>query len=183
MNPTFLERIASGDQTAVQGCIDTYGGLIWSLARRFSRSEADAEDAVQEIFIDLWKSAGRYKTEAASEKTFIAMIARRRLIDRHRYDQVRPEAQLTEEVAAMERAPDLDPGDNVDASLAAKVMAELKPEQQAVLRLSIHLGMSHGEIAEQTNIALGTVKSHIRRGLAFIRERMTEPTSSGRVAP
>ena len=58
------------------------GGLVWSLARKFLRSHADAEDAVQEIFVDVWRSAARFDPAIASETTFVAMIARRRLIDR-----------------------------------------------------------------------------------------------------
>ena len=76
--------VAGGDAGAVRECLDAYGGLVWSLARRLSPGEAEAEDAVQEIFIELWSKAGRYDEGRASETTFVAMIARRRLIDRWR---------------------------------------------------------------------------------------------------
>ena len=81
---TLLQRIAKGDASAVQECMETYGNLVWSLARRYSESAADAEDATQEIFLDIWKSAGRFDPERGKETTFIATIARRRLIDRVR---------------------------------------------------------------------------------------------------
>src|SRR5689334_16385093 len=73
--PSILQRIATGERAAVQECIDAYGGLIWSLARRWSPAPHEAEDAVQEIFIDLWKSAARFDQAQASETTFVAMIA------------------------------------------------------------------------------------------------------------
>ena len=57
---SILGRIASGDEAAVQDCMDKYGGLIWALARRLSPNSEEAEDAVQEIFIDSWKSAARF---------------------------------------------------------------------------------------------------------------------------
>ena len=60
MAQVTLKRIASGDKTAVQDCLDKYGGLVWSLARRMSPNTDDAEDAVQEIFIDVWKNAARF---------------------------------------------------------------------------------------------------------------------------
>ncbi len=91
MPETLLPRIAAGDPDAVQACIRRYGGLVWSLALRMSRSREDAEDAVQEIFISLWKSADRFDPSRATEVTFIAMVARRRLIDRRRAAQRRPE--------------------------------------------------------------------------------------------
>ena len=84
MSQTILERVASGDASAVDECLSQYGGLVWSLARRFHAGHADAEDAVQEIFIEIWRNAGRFDARVAAESTFITMIARRRLIDRYR---------------------------------------------------------------------------------------------------
>src|SRR5215813_5986353 len=91
----LLARVASGDRGAVRDCIARYGGLVWSIARRFEG--ADAEDAVQEIFLDLWKSAARFDPRIASESAFVAMITRRRLIDRRRTRRRRP---TTETIAS-----------------------------------------------------------------------------------
>ena len=93
MARAILQRIADGDKTAVQECLDTYSGLVWSLARRLIGFSDEAEDAVQEIFIDVWKNAARFDEAQASETTFIAMIARRRLIDRIRRIQRQPRIQ------------------------------------------------------------------------------------------
>src|SRR5512145_3131135 len=84
MTQSILERVARGDSKAVRECIDEFGGLVWAIARRMARTRADAEDAVQEIFVDVWKSAGRYDPSQGSEKVFVTTIARRRLIDRLR---------------------------------------------------------------------------------------------------
>src|SRR5690606_24550621 len=81
---SVMPRVAAGDPAAMEDCLTRYGGLVWSLARRFSPTNADAEDAVQEVFIEVWRHADRYDESIASEPTFIAMIARRRLIDRQR---------------------------------------------------------------------------------------------------
>ena len=183
MAESVLQRIAAGDARAVQECIETYSGLVWSLARRFTRSAADAEDAVQEIFLDLWKSADRFEPERASEKTFVAMVARRRLIDLLRRAERRPQLAPIPE--------DFDfPGDqherleqSVEASLAARTLSALKPEQRRVLLLSVYHGMSHGEIVESTGLPLGTVKSHIRRGLAEIRATLGESATSRKEGP
>ena len=85
----LLPRIAAGDSDAIQRFVDRYKSLIWWLARK--HASTDAEDAVQEIFIDLWKSAERFDASKASEPTFVGMIARRRLIDRARKRQRRPQ--------------------------------------------------------------------------------------------
>lgn len=172
---SILDRVAAGDARAVQECIDTYGGLIWSLARRWCSRSGDAEDAVQDIFIELWKIAGRFDPKKSSEKTFVSMIARRRLIDRLRRSGSRPELRPIEDAATVAGCDATHIETNAEASIAAQVLATLRPEQRLCLELSIHQGMSHGEIADAINLPLGTVKSHIRRGLATLRDRLTQP--------
>src|SRR5450755_3811278 len=90
MSSSMLQRIASGDSAAVRECIDQYGGLVWSIARRLSRTPSDAEDATQEIFLDIWRSAARFDATQGSDKVFITTIARRRLIDRLRKTSSEP---------------------------------------------------------------------------------------------
>ena len=111
--PSILERVAAGDPAAPNECIARFSGLVWSLARRLCSSPSDAADAVQEIFIDLWKSAPRFDSSIASETTFVAMIARRRLIDRGRRKMRRPEVpQIAETVAdSRERVDDTERGE------------------------------------------------------------------------
>ena len=172
VNSTILERIARGDQRAVKQCLDRYGDLVWSIARRMSPSPADAEDAVQEVFVDVWKSADRFRPDRASEPTFIAMIARRRLIDRLRTRERRPQTTVMtddmdfadDQYERLERA--------TEASLAMRALGELRPEQREAVVLSVVHGMSHAEVAQRTNLPLGTVKSFIRRGLKMVRESL-----------
>ena len=80
----LLPRIAAGDERAVRECVGRYASLVWSLARRWSVDALDAEDAVQEVFVDLWRTAARFDATRASEAGWVAMVARRRLIDRSR---------------------------------------------------------------------------------------------------
>ena len=84
LEDVLLPRVARGEETAVRECLSRYGDLIWSLARRLLPTSADAEDAVQDIFVEIWKNAERFNEQVASEKTFVVMLARRRLIDRRR---------------------------------------------------------------------------------------------------
>lgn len=168
---SILERIAAGDQTAVPDCLKAYGGLVWSLALRMLRVREDAEDAVQEIFVDIWKNAGRFNPLQASETTFIAMIARRRLIDRLRHSQRRISADSIDDMLAEPSSrSDLNVQTAVEAGEAARALNHLRPEQRQVLQLSILHGMSHQEIADVTGMPLGTVKTHARRGLLQVRE-------------
>jgi len=174
--PTTLERIARGDQSAVQDCIDRFGNLVWSLARRLSGNQSDAEDAVQEIFVDIWRSAARYDPSLASEATFIAMIARRRLIDRRRRQSRRPDevsAPAPSEMYADHRAEGAETLElSEEAERARGAFTALSAEQQRVLQLSLQFGLSHQRISEATGLPLGTVKTHARRGLLRIRQAL-----------
>lgn len=177
---TILQRIASGDQAAVQECLKSYGGLVWSLARRMLRNNEDAEDAVQEIFLDIWKNAERFDETQASETTFIAMIARRRLIDRIRHVQRRISADSIDDIVAEPSVrTDKVMQTNFEAREAAKAMDQLRPEQRQVLQLSIVNGLSHQEIADATGMPLGTVKTHARRGIIQVREILGLGDSAG----
>jgi len=167
----ILQRIANGDRNAVEECLNKYGALVWSLARKMLRNSADAEDAVQEIFIDVWKNAARFDSSKASEVTFIAMIARRRLIDRIRHltRRISPDSLdniLLEPFSRSDKVMQT----GLEAEQAAEALRNLRPEQQQVLNLSIVQGMSHQEISERLGIPLGTVKTHARRGILQVRE-------------
>ena len=171
MTEASLQRIANGDKNAVKDCLDKYGALVWSLARRMLRNSDDAEDAVQEIFIDLWKNAGRFDESKASEITFVAMIARRRLIDKIRHSTRRISAESLDDILhePFTRS-DKQMQTGLEAGQAAEAMRSLRPEQQQVLKLSIIQGMSHQEISDATGMPLGTVKTHARRGILEVRE-------------
>lgn len=159
-------RVARGDAEAVRECLARYGGLVWSLARRHTASTAEAEDATQEIFLELWRSAQRYDVHVASEAAFITMIARRRLIDRRRRS-----ARRLESTGELVEVRDEGPGPEIcaEAALAAKALDQIRPEQRQVLLLATCQGLSHDEIAKETGMPLGTVKAHARRGLSKIR--------------
>lgn len=171
VSETILQRIASGDSNAVEECLDQYGGLVWSLARRMLPDVNEAEDAVQEIFVEIWKNAERFDENKSSETTFVAMIARRRLIDRLRKVTRKPGIDSLEDIL-------IEPSKNenlametkVDADQASVAMRALKPDQQKVLQLSIVQGYSHQEISDVLKIPLGTVKTHARRGLIEVRQ-------------
>ncbi len=176
--PSILQRIAAGDARAVRECMTEYGLLVRSIARRFCQSATDAEDAVQEAFVEVWKSAARFDPEKAPERAFVATIARRRIIDATRRMRRHSQAQpLTEGIDAT-TDDHLTMEDRTAVALAAKAVEPLRPEQRRVLLMSVYHGMSHAEIVEETGLPLGTVKSHVRRSLADVRKRLTAARSA-----
>ncbi|MFO0585636.1 MAG: sigma-70 family RNA polymerase sigma factor [Anaeromyxobacter sp.] len=178
-----MTRAARGDDAAVREALSRFGPIVWGLARRMSPSRADAEDAVQEIFLDLWSHGGRYDPAKASEEAFVAVIARRRLIDRRRKAQRRPATDSIDEVTEVrgdlpEASHEGDAETVAEAALASKALKELSPGQREVIRLSVSEGLTHEEIASKTGMPLGTVKAHARRGLIRIRALLLGESTS-----
>lgn len=172
---SLLARVAAGDAAAVDEVVTRYGGLVFSLCRRFLSDAAEAEDASQEIFVDLWRSAPRFDASISSEANFVATIARRRLIDRGRRKSRDPGAlELPADViaAATEASSRAEISD--EAAIAAQALSEIREEQRQVLVLAVYHGLTHEQIAEVTRMPLGTVKTHARRGLIRIREIIEE---------
>lgn len=175
MTLTVLERIAKGEAAAVQECMTSYGGLVWSLALRMSPGRADAEDAVQEVFMDLWRNAAAYDPAKSPEKVFIAMIARRRLIDRWRSRSRRLETEPIEDSEAfLEQQSEAPQQTSVELDEAMAVINALDAEQRQVVLMGVVQGMTHSEIARETGKPLGTVKTQMRRGLIRIRQRLAD---------
>jgi RNA polymerase sigma-70 factor (ECF subfamily) len=168
--PPLLPRIAAGDELAVRECVARYGSLVWALARRWSPDLRDVEDVVQDVFVDLWRSAHRFDPARATEAGWVAMVTRRRLIDRMRRRQRAVELEpLPDDFdqADDRETPDLDRQARVEQ--AHTVLQALPPVQRTMLELSLLHGRTHDEIARETGTPLGTVKSHIRRGLQRAR--------------
>lgn len=169
---SLLQQVAAGQSHAVADVIDTYGGLVWSLARKYFGRSAEAEDAVQDAFIAVWKAADRFDPEIAAESTFIAMIARRRMIDQLRKEGRRIDAQPLESSPEPENESNDRLADEEQVETVLKVIDELDPPQPEVIRHSLMDGLTHPEIAEKTGLPLGTVKTHIRRGLIKVRQAL-----------
>ena len=169
---SLLQQIAAGQSHAVAEVIDAYGGLVWSLARKYFGRSAEAEDAVQDAFIAVWKAADRYDPEIAAESTFIAMIARRRMIDQLRKEGRRIDAQPLEGSPEPENESNDHLADEEQVEAVLKVIDALDPPQPEVIKHSLMDGLTHPEIAEKTGLPLGTVKTHIRRGLIKVRKAL-----------
>lgn len=174
MQVPLLPRVAQGHASAIDECLDRYGGLVWSLARRLSPSAADAEDAVQEIFVDLWKNADRFREEFSGEATFVAMLARRRLIDRLRKLRREIASEPIDENVLQHASPVALPAAELaeEGTRATACLEQLRSEERKVLELSIYHGLPQASIAKQTGLPLGTIKTHARRGLSRLRDCM-----------
>ncbi len=172
---SILPRIAQGEANAFEDFIQAYGNLVWSIAKKYAPTIEDAEDAVQDVFMEIWQSADRFDPSKSSEVTFISLITRRRLIDRVRKIYRQPSFQSIEDT--FETSPNILENQiltSIEAKKAVQAMEQIRPEQRELMVLTIFEGMSHGEIAEKTNLPLGTVKTHIRRGFNNVRKMLNK---------
>ena len=163
-----LVGVARGDAGAMDGCIEAYGGLVWGIVLKRVRDRTAAEDLTQEIFTEIWKTAGRHDPALASESGFIAMIARRRAIDWMRKQQRLPEMESLAEKADFP-APGVDPGEALDRDALWQALEPLPDETRKLFTLHFEQGLTHSEIAESTGLPLGSVKTRLRRGLLEAR--------------
>ncbi len=166
----------------MDSCINTYGGLVWSIARKHARENSDAEDLVQEIFTALWRSAERFDEKIGTETTFIGMLARRRAIDWLRKQGRRPDLEPLSAESLEMKAPSRHPASAVDHSSVMQALEKLPDETQQLFRFHFESGMSHSEIANETGMSLGTVKTRLRRGLLELRNivsRLDAPSPTG----
>jgi RNA polymerase sigma factor (sigma-70 family) len=171
-----LEAIGRGDDDALGVLYDRFGRLAFRLAFRILRDRALAEDAVQEAFLAVWRSADAYKRERAKPSTWILTVVHRRAVDIVRREQTRRGEPL--EVAP---EPVSGPADE-DAVLRDRraavqaALTELPGEQRQALELAYYGGLTQSELAERLGVPLGTVKSRMFAGLGRLRELLAADT-------
>jgi len=170
----LMHRVAAGDDQAVAELYDRFGSLVYKVARQFLPSQAEAEDAVQEVFVRLWQTADRYDPRRAKLVTWVMLIARRHLIDRIRRSAVRPGTSAFEgELAcpAIDNVPDRQSQVDERSAKLRRRIAELPELQRVVIERAYLQGYTLREVSEQLNAPLGTVKSALSRGLERLRDR------------
>jgi RNA polymerase sigma factor (sigma-70 family) len=170
-----LEAVGRGDDDALGVLYDRFGQLAYRLAYRILRDQALAEDAVQEAFLTVWRSADSYKRERAKPSTWILTVVHRRAVDLVRREQRRRGEPL-------ETAPEPTAGPaDEDASLRDRraavqsALRELPGDQRQALELAYYGGLTQSELAERLGVPLGTVKSRMFAGLGRLRELLAEP--------
>src|SRR5580693_9010954 len=165
----LVARIRAGDQQAMSELYDRYSRVVYAVALRVLQDAAAAEDILQDVFLQLWRNPDAFDASRGSLAAWLAVISRHRSIDRLR--KRRPETDIEDCVIA--GGPDL--RDETERRLVIEkvrnVLAEMNPDQRKVLELAFFQGLTHTEIAEKTGEPLGTVKTRIRTGLQFLRNK------------
>jgi RNA polymerase sigma-70 factor (ECF subfamily) len=170
-----LRRVVSGDQAAAAVLYDRHARALYSLILRILGDETEAEDVLQEVFVQAFRQAGRYDASRGVVAAWLLMMARSRAIDRLRARRSRVEGR-TGEVQVLNDVPDAQPDvasallDEERTRLVRDALAELPLLQRMAIELAYYEGLSHTEIAERLEQPLGTVKTRIRLGLLKLRD-------------
>lgn len=166
-------RFLAGDPAALRELWDAHGGTVHGFALRWLRDHHDAEDVTQQVFVRAWRSRATYDPAKGTVGAWLTGIARRQVADRL--------AARTRDSEALDRAarsgfgeqgrPHGVPDQVVEAVVVADELNRLPEQQRTVVRLAFFDDLTHQQIAALTGLPLGTVKSHLRRGLERLRRR------------
>lgn len=161
----MLRRLTGGDPAALGEFYDLYAGLVNGLALRILRDAAEAEDLVQEVFIQVWRQAARYDPGRGSPEAWLCTIARSRALDRLRRRAARREEPGDPPPASASERPRPE-----EVLAVRKALEGLSRDQRAALELAYYEGLTQTEIANRLGQPLGTVKTRMRTALMRLRE-------------
>ena len=171
----LIDRIVAREERAVGELYDRHSRLLYALILRILRDRGEAEEVLQEVFLQVWTRAETYNVALGSPAAWLVRIARNRAIDRLRANSVR--------LRAVESAAPPDaPLDNPEATAAlteqqqtvARALGALPQEQRLLIEQAYFLGLTQSELADRFKLPLGTVKTRIRTGLIALREQLAQ---------
>ncbi len=177
-----LARVVGGDQRAFSELYDRLSRPLYSLAVRMLGDATEAQDALQDAFVQIWRRAGTYDAEQSSVFSWAVLLTRSKVIDRLRARgrRLRVVASSTDDEEAQAETADASTAEsaadtadkNDEAAQMRSVLNQLPSEQREAIELAFFSDLSHHEIAAQLKQPLGTIKARIRRGLLKLRERI-----------
>ena len=171
----LLSLVASSDDQALAELYDRFGRVAYGLALRILRDEALAQDAVQEAFLGIWRSADRFLAERAKASTWILTLVHRRSVDLVRREDRRRGEPLEHapEPAAPETVED-EAALGFQRRVVQEALRRLPPEQREALELGYYGGLTQSELAERLGQPLGTIKSRMFTGLSHLRDLLAQ---------
>ena len=181
----LVALVARADEDALAELYDRVSRIAYGLALRVLRDERHAEDAVQEAFLQVWRSAATFRAERAKASTWILTLVHRRAVDLVRREERRQADPLTDDSALGEAPEDTEEAAwlRFERERVQAALKELPDVQREALELAYYGGFSQSELAERLGVPLGTIKSRMFAGLARLRELLDDSTHEGSWKP
>lgn len=174
----LMQRVAANEEAAIAELYDRFSSLVYRMAFQSMPTRAEAEDAVQEVFVRLWRTAGRYDESRSALVTWVMLISRRHLVDKLRRTKARLRTSTIEQPAAANVEAPPEGASRMDVNERLKVLMQRidqLPELQKTVVTRAYLGgQTLRQIGEELNTPLGTIKSALSRALVRLRERSGE---------
>lgn len=172
----LLHAVARGDEAALATLYDRYASILLGLVLRILHSRGEAEDVLQEVFLQVWRRAHDFDESRGRAFTWLVTLARSRAIDRLRSLDARGRAATASAAEASEQVGDasLDALRAEQSEIVRAALAQLSEEQRTTLLLAYQEGLTQTEIAERLKQPLGTVKTRTRAGLLKLRELLRD---------
>lgn len=170
-----LTRIAAGDKGAFTELYDATAPRIFGLVRRLLIDPAQSEEVTQEVYLEIWQSAAKYRPERGSAVSWMLMMAHRRAVDRIRASQASRERDSKVGIRDFDREYD-QVAEHVEVTMEGervkRALAGLTELQRQAVELAYYRGLSHSEIATELHVPVGTVKTRIRDGMIRLRDAL-----------
>jgi RNA polymerase sigma factor (sigma-70 family) len=181
----LIALVARGDEAALAELYDRVGRVAYGLAFRVLRDDRLAEDAVQEAFLGVWRTAAGFRPERAKAGTWILTLVHRRAVDLVRREERRradPLDDETRDAATSESAEDV-AWVGFERERVQAALRQLPDAQREAIEVAYYGGYSQSELAERLGVPLGTIKSRMFSGLARLRELLDDGTEEGSWTP
>jgi RNA polymerase sigma-70 factor (ECF subfamily) len=169
----LLDRIAAGNADALGELYDRRSRLLHGLVRQMLRDRGDAEEVLQEVFVQVWNRAENYDARLGSPIAWLVRIARNRAIDRLRANSVRMRS-LDAPIQRPAATPEAHAAMTEEQRLLVRALDSLSPTDRQLLEHAYYLGFTQSELAERFSLPLGTVKTRIRAALATLRRELQQ---------
>ncbi len=175
-----MKRISKKDEKAFETLYDLYSKLIYSLIVSVVKKQDEAEDVLQEIFLQVWEKATTFESTKGNVYAWMVTLARNRAIDRIRSKDFRKQRQEVEdtEIDMMHNPTEKNPLDSLvvgeRAEIVKSALQQIPTEQREVIQIAYYGGYSQSEIAAKLNLPLGTVKTRMRQGMRKLQTLLRE---------
>ena len=170
----LVALVARSDETALAELYDRVGGIAYGLAFRVLRDESLAEDAVQEAFLGLWRTAGSFVPERAKASTWLLTLVHRRAVDLVRREQRRRSDPLEDAPEPTTDSAEDNAWLRLERERVQGALAQLPDQQREAIELAYYGGFTQSELADRLGQPLGTIKSRMFSGLARLRELLDD---------